>query len=194
MDRKFGRAIPAIAGVGLSLSATACVPGSDHNGQLAELAGDWNLETVIRINGQGKEIAYAYPSVRHYSDCTNTKSAVLHVSNTSNATMRIIDHYECMGQAKNDNVLRDQFEVETIESGRRWYLYYLWDHAPSAPVDQDDQDDQDDEDENGSGNMPIPERELWYTCTAEDFTLICDDMLVQAPAGTRLLFAHEDPT
>ena len=191
MDRKFGRAIPAIAGVGLSLSASACAPSSDRNGEFEDLAGDWNLETVIRINGQGKEIAYAYPSVRHYSDCTNTKSAVLHVSDSANATMRIVDHYECMGQAKHDNVLRDSFEVETIESGRRWYLYYLWDHAPSPPVDQD-QDAQGNDDQDGSSSLPIPERELWYTCTAEDFTLICDDALVQAPAGTRLLFANED--
>ena len=191
MDKKFGRAIPAIAGVGLSLSTTACGPSSTATGPLGALVGDWNLETVIRVDDQGKEISYAYPSVRHYTECTNTKSAVLHVSKSGNATMRIVDHYECMGEAEHDTEIRDLFEVETIESGRRWYLYYLWDHAPSPPADQDqDQDD----DTQGAGKMPIPERELWYTCTAEDFTLSCDDMLIEAPAQTRLLFAHENPT
>jgi hypothetical protein len=174
-------ALPALASLGLSL--TACTQAS---GPVDGLVGNWNLGSVIRTH-EGTEISYAYPNVRQYSDCAKVTTAKLAVEDIESARMTIHDHYACMGEAENDEVVVYRFEVETIESGRSWYLYYLFDHDHPSSVSGDDQGDDD------QGNsMPIPERELWYMCTADGDTLECDDMLLAPPDEQKLVFAYED--
>lgn len=200
MGSKARLAIPAIAG--LSLALGACEQAGDVlSTSEYGLIGNWDLHTVLRTTIDGTQISYSYPSFWQSSDCAKTLSARLEVPEEGRAKLRVHDHYSCQGHAQNDILSDYEFETELIESGRRWYLYYLPDHEQSAQMNGDDDGDDggnngtDDGGNNGTddgGPPPIPERELWYMCTVDGSELECEDMIIPLPERRKLIFSYEE--